>query len=625
MVSAVKRDIEQNFLRDPADAAADFGKDEDGSLTIFGLVILGLMMVGAGIALDIMRSEVERTEYQYAIDRAVLAAADVDQSRDGETVVRDYIRAAGLDPDKVTIESIQTGQSSNVSVTSDTEVNSLFMDLLGVPQLTQPVSSIAREDRTPVELSLVLDVSGSMGGAKIEALRTAASDFVGELLRGREDLTTISLVPYNDRVNAGSLLNGVFPTTDEHSYSNCFVFEDADFNRTDLPVGDVLQRMGHFDFRSSHLVVQNNRVVFDANGNRVRNDGPGLVANPNCRTDEKSAVLPWSNNIAELQDRISQLDAQAFTAMDLGVKWGALLLDPSSRGALQQLSNDPDVSDEERVEPQFVGRPFAYNEPGVHKLMVLMTDGVNTQQWDLKSNRKSGPSDVYIYRECLLGSEELCEEPVEPEVADEQSDENGVVTASFGTRGQACLNPDNPAAQDACLALFDDPQDDRFALRYSVWDPRVGAFWVDHLNGYFTDRFGGDDAVRLDWARVFASLSIRHIVNNIMAGANFQSRVDMFYSFETTHDTDPNTPNSDPDVNLSRICSQLRDQGVVIYTIAFQAPPQGQRAMRDCAGNGSLGSNDNFRARYFEVENLDIDSAFDDVLASVTRLRLVRE
>ena len=44
--------------------------------------------------------------------------------------------------------------------------------------------------------------------------------------------------------------------------------------------------------------------------------------------------------------------------------------------------------------------------------------------------------------------------------------------------------------------------------------------------------------------------------------------------------------------------------------------------MRDCAGDGDVSMGDNFRARYFEVENLDIESAFDDVLASVSRLRL---
>ena len=71
---------------------------EDGSLTIFGLMIFLLMLTAGGIALVIMRSEVDRTELQYAADRGTLAAAGLEQTRSAEEIVKDYIRAAGLEP-----------------------------------------------------------------------------------------------------------------------------------------------------------------------------------------------------------------------------------------------------------------------------------------------------------------------------------------------------------------------------------------------------------------------------------------------------------------------------------------------------------------------------------------------
>ena len=246
------RDYENPPRPAAAKAALAFGQREDGSLTIFGLMVFMLMMVGGGIALDIMRSELKRTELQYAVDRAALASAGLDQNRDAEAIVKDYIRAAGIDEESVEVTSTVQSDARTVEVTGSADVNSLFMDLLGVETLRQPVRSVALERRTELELSLVVDISGSMGGAKIETLRTAASDFVAELLRGRTDLTSISLVPYNDRVNAGSLVGGVFDLTEEHPFSNCVVFSDAEYRRLDQPNGFPLQRMGHFDFRTSY-------------------------------------------------------------------------------------------------------------------------------------------------------------------------------------------------------------------------------------------------------------------------------------------------------------------------------------------------------------------------------------
>ena len=160
-----------------------FHAREDGSLTIFGLLIFVMMMLAGGIALDIMRSDARRTEVQSAIDRAALASASLDQERDSEEVVRDYLRASGLDEDSVQVTVTNTGFDRTVLIEGDVTVNSLFLDALGVPQLLQPASSKAREVRTDLELSLVLDISGSMSGNKIAALRTSAKDFV-EMLDG---------------------------------------------------------------------------------------------------------------------------------------------------------------------------------------------------------------------------------------------------------------------------------------------------------------------------------------------------------------------------------------------------------------------------------------------------------
>lgn len=653
MVFIVARIFDNLTRPAPAWGVRDFARREDGSLTILGLLIFILMMTAAGIALDVMRSEVRRAELQYAVDRAVLAAADIEQTRSAEEIVKDYIRAAGLDEDsvEVTVTPAPLGSGQSVTVETLSETDSLFLNLLGVDVLQQPAFSQAQELRTELELSLVLDISGSMGGAKIATLRTAASDFVAELLRGREDLTSISLVPYNDRVNAGTAINSVFDTSDEHPFSNCFVFDDAAYGRLDMRAGDELQRMGHFDFRTT-----------SASGN-----APGLVSQPNCRTDDYAAILPWSNDVETLQARIGKLQAGHWTAMDLGVKWGTLLLDPSSQDELLELASLPDASGGPRVDSVFAGRPKSYDHEDTHKVLVVMTDGVNTQQWDVLEDRREGPSGIYVYREPMT---DVCEsyqrdryswfgrridglswtdaahcddwddagrpEPfenassgpvLEVSIDDLEITLGEAETATtdisvnlfdrdipvnrFGSDGSAC-DVGTPEQQALCRANFDDDEGHRYLPRYSVWSPNVQAYWISHRRQYWRDGpYGGAQAIQLDWTELLGSLSISYIYNVLMNGATWNDRIDYFYSFETTHQQ------ARADKNLSRICEEARDNGVVVYTIAFQAPDDGRAAMLDCAGD----DNEN---RYFNVNDFDISAAFDDVLVSVSRLRLTQ-
>lgn len=67
--------------------------------------------------------------------------------------------------------------------------------------------------------------------------------------------------------------------------------------------------------------------------------------------------------MAKLQARIANLDADGNTATDLGVKWGTLLLDPSSRDELAELTISAEVPPAERVNPIFAGRPAVYPPP----------------------------------------------------------------------------------------------------------------------------------------------------------------------------------------------------------------------------------------------------------------------
>ncbi|MEI6098970.1 MAG: Tad domain-containing protein, partial [Alphaproteobacteria bacterium] len=73
-----------------------FCRDQDGALIIFGLMLFILMLMIGGLAVDLMRHENTRTRLQNTLDRSVLAAASLNQTRPPADVVRDYMLKAGL-------------------------------------------------------------------------------------------------------------------------------------------------------------------------------------------------------------------------------------------------------------------------------------------------------------------------------------------------------------------------------------------------------------------------------------------------------------------------------------------------------------------------------------------------
>ena len=84
-------------MRDRARGAAGrFARNEDGAIVFFAVFVFLMMLIVAGIGIDVMRYERDRANMQYTLDRAVLAASSLGQRQDPETVVRDYLSLAGL-------------------------------------------------------------------------------------------------------------------------------------------------------------------------------------------------------------------------------------------------------------------------------------------------------------------------------------------------------------------------------------------------------------------------------------------------------------------------------------------------------------------------------------------------
>lgn len=88
-------------------------------------------------------------------------------------------------------------------------IDTYFMSLLGVDRLRNGVAGKAREAVQSVEISLVLDISGSMGNnSRLVNLKVAAKNFIDKVFTNTPpgSLTSVSIVPYNGTVVVGETL-----------------------------------------------------------------------------------------------------------------------------------------------------------------------------------------------------------------------------------------------------------------------------------------------------------------------------------------------------------------------------------------------------------------------------------
>lgn len=331
-----------------------FVHDDEGSMTIFACFLLMMMLLVGGIGVDLMHGEMERTRLQNTIDRAVLAAADLDQQMSPEAVVTDYFEKSGLGD---YLQGVTVDEGLNYrTVTARARTNSKtqFMRLMGVPELNIPAVGTASERIANVEISLVLDISGSMASnSKIENLRDAASVFVDTVIRPEtEDLVSLSLVPYSEHVNAGEKIFDELRTIHRHNFSHCLEIPDSEFSSAAFDLTRTYDQMQHFQW----------------NYDGRNNDRSDTVCPSN---EDYETITPLSQNASSLKTQIGRFQPRAGTSIFLGMKWATALLDPSFRPVINNLITQNDI------DTAFSGRPVAYDDIETLKTIILMTDGKN--------------------------------------------------------------------------------------------------------------------------------------------------------------------------------------------------------------------------------------------------------
>lgn len=564
-----------------------FRRSEEGSIIIFSLVIFVLMLMIGGMAVDLMRFETTRAKLQGTLDRAVLAAADLDQTLDPESVVLDYFAKAQMSG-FLNGTTIDEGLNYRV-VTADASVAMplIFSDLSKVfyepfspgynTVWTVAGSSTAEERVSDVEISLVVDVSSSMlSNSRLTNLRVAAKEFIETTLEANIDselgLTSISIVPYSAVVNMGEDIAGYMNLSDEHDKSYCGLFEDSEFSDTDIDQGAARNRVSDFDYGAA-----TNYYIHP-------------VPRPWCFFPTENAILVHSFNESDLDDSIDDLVGFGNTAIDLGVKWGVGLLDPDFQNIVSGMIGSGELA------VDVAGRPYGWNEVDALKVMVVMSDGANTIEYDLEDEYKTELSSIWIYKD-------YSSQPY----GDASKSRFSIFISDGGTPTDHTDDTFYWLSQGGCCnAIHSYPQGyNNYANDMPsvvVSSPGQGIDYTSRVR-------------HLSWQEVFSTWVRTKIYSHFFnqpynsGFMTYSEKVATYYSLETV--VDGNTA----DGRLSDICAAARDREIVIYTVAFEAPTAGRNALADCASSPS---------HYFDVSGTDISTAFAAIATDIRQLKLTQ-
>lgn len=190
---------------------------------LFGLSLPVLILMTVG-GVDIHRASTVRVNLQDALDAAALAAArspytaNADLQRVGLASLRANLKAY---PD-ITLREADTSFVLNsddvVIASSKVDVKTLVANIFLPPYGKfmddyLPVGAHSEVDRSSrnIEVAMVLDLSGSMGGQKLTDLKNAAKDLVDLIVQPVQTpyYSRVALVPWSHSVNPGSYLTSV--------------------------------------------------------------------------------------------------------------------------------------------------------------------------------------------------------------------------------------------------------------------------------------------------------------------------------------------------------------------------------------------------------------------------------
>ncbi len=330
------------------------------------LALAALPLFGfAGAGIDFSRAASARTAMLAALDATALMLSKDAQTLSAETLTQKAKEAFNSQFNRPDVNNVQINQELSspqqgsflLKITANGSIDTLFTKMLGQSEISFSASSEVLWGIKRLNLALVLDNTGSMSSSgKMSNLKTAAHNLLTTLQNATKqtDDIKVAIVPFATDVNIGNVYvdapwidwtqweaaNGTCSSGGYKSKGSCESH------------GRIWTPKPHSEW---------NGCVWDRDQNNDVTNTPTVAGAPatmfrahqasNCPT----ALMPLSHDWPSLHAKIDAMAPSGNTNVTIGLALGFQLLSP--------------------VEPFNAPAP----EPDLDKVIVMLTDGLNTQ------------------------------------------------------------------------------------------------------------------------------------------------------------------------------------------------------------------------------------------------------
>ncbi len=342
-----------------------FASHQKGTTAITFALSIVPVLLAMGAAVDYARYSVARTAMQAALDSGALAVAtasslpDAKREKAGSDTFEANLENTGIRPSDVNYSFTLTG--NRVSASARYPMASGFMQIAGLTNFAVDVETeITLPSGRKAEVVLVLDYSGSMeeksgGQVKYVAMKNAAKKLVTDLETSNPKKIKVGLVPFSHHVYLTMPEKYIMGKTGSGNWTGCVQDRPHPANLTDATPGTDNKTKWGQPFAKVHEKL-----------------GCAAYA-PN-----KLKVAPLTDDFSGIRAQLEAMRPYQYTHIALGAEFGYHLLSPN--------------------EPFTEGA--AYTDKGVRKIMVLLTDGRQTEPAFGDGSRTVGNGESNLEKIC---------------------------------------------------------------------------------------------------------------------------------------------------------------------------------------------------------------------------------